>query len=189
MEILEFIDSLVASIAWPVTVVTVILLLRSELPKLATSLRKFKYKDVELEFDAAMKTIAGEVEASLPKDSIQKSESIESVKSHLEAIADIAPRAAILEAWILVESSAAKLIALRGSSEGRVGYGPSAMRDNLQRAQVLSPKQLVIFEQLRHLRNEAVHVHDAEFTKTSVAHYIESSVQLSTYFQSLATDS
>ena len=50
MDWLTFISKLVEALAWPAVVVGVLLHLRKEFPSIVRSLRKLKFKDVELEF-------------------------------------------------------------------------------------------------------------------------------------------
>ncbi|HHQ4702228.1 TPA: hypothetical protein ACSP3G_000603 [Aeromonas hydrophila] len=61
MDYLTFISKAIESLAWPVTIITLIFLIRKELPEIVKLLRRFKYKDIELEFGAATKAIANEI--------------------------------------------------------------------------------------------------------------------------------
>jgi hypothetical protein len=173
-----------------VALVVLFFIIRNELPKIAGSLRKVKYKDVELEFGEAIKAIATEVKDSVPQTQPSNiaGKSTEEIKTRLDTVASIAPRAAILEAWIQVEAAAADVINKKGLGSKTRYVGPSRLRDNLQKENILNDKQVHIFEQLRHLRNEAVHVHDAEFTQAAVASYIESAVVIASYLEGLAND-
>ena len=190
MDWLAFFSSAISTLAWPAALIILFFIIRKELPKIAGSLRKVKYKDVELEFGSAIKAIAEDVKDSVPPT---KSKNIagkptDEIKSSLEAVADISPRAAILEAWIQVEAAAADVINKKGLG-GKARYvGPARLRDYLQKENILNSKQVHIFEKLRYLRNEAVHVHDAEFTQAAVASYIESAVLIASYLEELAND-
>ena len=188
MDWLTFISNIVASLVWPATVIALVVLLKDQLPRIISSIRKVKYKGVELEFGDAIKAVANEVANSVPQSqsNVIGERSKDEINSRLLSIAELAPRAAILEAWIQVEAAAADLISKKNLSSRKGYVGPSRLRDDLQKANILNSKQLTIFEQLRHLRNEAVHVHDADFTDDSVKNYIESSVKIATYLEDLA---
>lgn len=192
MDWLTFLSSIVNAVAWPATLVVLLVLIREQLPQLAKSLRRLKYKDIEMEFGEAAKAIANEVQAVMPAaqaDNKIAGQEKEEVKARLEAIAELAPRAAILESWLQVEAAAADVI--RQSNLGVLTPypGPMRLRDSLHKGGVLDKRQLAIFEQLRTLRNEAVHVPEAEFTKAAVSNYIESSIAIASYLEGRAMSS
>lgn len=188
MDSLTFIDNLISHLIWPITVITLFLLLRKELPNIIKSIKKLKYKDVELEFGDAIKAVAKDAKDSVPiSKSLQiAGESKESIETRLKAIAKLAPRAAILEAWIQVESAAADVVNKKNLSNMVHYHGPARLLAALQKGNILNGKQNFIFEQLRILRNEAIHIHDAEFTEAAVDNYIESAILIASYLEDIA---
>ena len=142
MDWLTFFSNAISTLAWPVTLIILFFIIRKELPKIAGSLRKVKYKDVELEFGAAIKAVAEDVKDSVPltqsKDIAGKSTN--EIKSRLDAVAEIAPRAAILEAWIQVEAAAADVINKKGLAGKACYVGPARLRDDLQKENILNSK-------------------------------------------------
>lgn len=191
MDCLTFISKAIESLAWPGTIIALVFLIRKELPAIARSLRRFKYKDIEVEFGEAAQAIANEIKEVVP--ATQNNMEIAGrtkgeIKFRLDAIAEIAPRAAILEAWLQVEAAAADVIRKKGLGASTPYPGPLRLCESLQKGGVLNTRQLAIFEQLRTLRNEAVHVPEVEFTKAAVANYIESSIAIASYLEDLAVD-
>lgn len=189
MDVLTFLSKVVEAIAWPGTVIILLAIMRKELPAIAKSLSRLKYKDIELEFGAATQAIADEVKQAVPPS--EKEISLfghpqGAAQAKLEAIAELAPRAAILEAWLQVEAAAADVIRTKGLASPSSFPGPLRLREGLQKGGILNARQVAIFEQLRTLRNEAVHVPDAEFTKLAVASYIESAISMASYLEDLA---
>lgn len=91
-----------------------------------------------------------------------------------------------MESWIQVEAAAADVINKKSLGTANRYPGPSRLLTSLQKGGVLNGKQIQVFEQLRVLRNEAVHVHDAEFTQASVANYIESALLIASYLEDIA---
>ena len=110
-------------------------------------------------------------------------------ESRLEAIADIAPRAAILESWLLVEAAAADVIQKQNLGNLNAYPGPLRLREILQKGNILNSRQLAVFEQLRKLRNDAVHVPDAQFTKEAALSYIQPALAMSAFLEKLTNDS
>jgi hypothetical protein len=190
MDWLTFFSTVVASLSWPATVLVVLILIRKELPEISSSLRRIKYKDIEFEFSEVAKAVENEVKEAIPgaKDNAQLSgHPLVIEQRRLESIGDISPRAAILEAWLQVEAAAVKLIQKRRPEAYKSYPGPMRLRDNLVDGQILNLRQLTAFENLRKLRNEAVHVPDIEFTKSAVSSYVASAIVMATYLEELAS--
>lgn len=186
MDWLTFLSNIINALAWPATLIVLLALIRKQLPQIARTLRRLKYKDIEMEFGETAEAIANEVKAIVPatqsENNIAGQEKSE-VKARLEAIADLAPRAAILESWLQVEAAAADVIRQNNLDVSTPYPGPMSLRDSLLKGGVLDKRQIVIFEQLRTLRNEAAHVPDAEFTKAAVSNYIESAIAIASYLE------
>jgi len=106
MDVLTFTSELVKSLSWPAATVFLVVLLRKPIIELIPLMKKLKYKELELEFSQEVSKLkAEEAEANLivPKDS-------ESTKgedsSRLLDLVSFSTRAAIMEAWIEVETAA-----------------------------------------------------------------------------------
>lgn len=192
MDWLTFLSNVIAAVAWPATVLIVIWLVRKELPAIVRSLRRFKYKDVELEFGESAKAVAEQVKEALPPSGeapILPAQSTTDARARLQAIAEIAPRAAILEAWLLVEAAAADVIRKRNVDRPARYAGPLRLREGLERAEALNERQLWVFESLRKLRNEAVHVPEAEFTKEAVMNYVDAALLMAAHLEKVVSAS
>lgn len=189
MDWLTFFSSIINTLAWPATLIVLLILIRKQLPQIAKSLRRLKYKDIEVEFGETAKAIANEVKAIVPAAQAENKiagQEKEEVKARLEAIAELAPRAAILESWLQVEAAAADVIRQNNLDVSTPYPGALRLRDSLHKGGILNKRQIAIFEQLRTLRNEAVHVPDAEFTKAAVSNYIESAIAIASYLEGQA---
>lgn len=192
MDWLTFLSKIVEALAWPGTLVVLLLIIKEELPNIARSLRKLRFKDFELEFGEAAKAVASEAKVAVPPSSssvLLSGQAQDEIALKLSSIADFAPRAAILEAWLQVEAAAVDVVRKRTGTGLTSTPGPMRLRDSLVRIGVLNPRQIAIFENLRILRNEAVHFPDAQFTKESVASYIEAALAMATYLEGIAVDS
>jgi hypothetical protein len=189
---LTFVSKVIEALAWPATIAACLFIIRKELPAIARSLRRIKYKDVELEFGETAIAVAVEVKEAVPPTqpgtSLAGHSKLE-VQARLETIAEVAPRAAILEAWLQVEAAAVGVIRKRNLGPVTSSPGPLRLFENLRKGEVLNVRQLAVFEELRMLRNEAVHGPDRQFTKLAVASYIESAIAMASYLADLANDS
>ena len=190
MDWLTFISKVIASLAWPGALVVVLLIVKKELPALARSLRKFKFKDVELEFGEGAKAVASEAKEVVPvKPNVPLAgRSKEDLVNRLYMFTEFAPRAAIIEAWLVVEGAAVALVQKRSGKPLTSMPGPMRLRDSLVRAEVLNSKQIEVFESLRTLRNQAVHYPDADFTQESVRSYVDAALTMAAYLESLIAE-
>ncbi|WP_424146530.1 hypothetical protein [Spongiibacter marinus] len=186
MNWLEFISSIVGSLAWPACVIGVTFLVKAEIPQLIRSLRRLKYKDLELEFEKSFKEIADKSKEAFPNSSegvLILGQSQEEQEKRLSYVSDLAPRSAIVEAWLLVESAAIDAVRKSGVAPLKSMPGPMRLRDYLVKAQLLNQEQQAVFEKLRVLRNQAVHAIDAEFSSSAVKNYVESALQMAIYLE------
>jgi hypothetical protein len=188
---LTFISKIIEALAWPGAFLAVLLVIRKELPAIVRSLRRFKFKDVELEFGEAARAVAADAKEAVPPskpDVRLAGQPKEEMALRLAAIAELSPRAAILESWLQVEAAAVDVIRKRTTSNLSSMPGPMRLRDNLIRFEVINSRQAAVFENLRELRNKAVHFPDAEFTKASVDSYIEAALAMAAYLEGVAAD-
>ena len=186
MDWLEFVSSLVGSLAWPACVVGVAFLIKAEIPQLAGGLRRLKYKDLELEFEESSREVADKVKQALPAGNegfLIMGQNKAELEKRLGYVSGLAPRAAILEAWLLVESAAIDAIRKSGAASFTSMPGPTRLRQYLEKASLLNNEQYAVFEMLRNLRNKAVHGLDAEFTSSAVNNYVESALQMALYLE------
>ncbi len=189
MDWLTFFSKVIEALAWPSVVGGLLLYLRKDLPKLVASLRKLKFKEMEVEFGEAAKKVAIETSAAVPlpgPDTKLSGESEEEIERQLRAIAELSPRAAILEAWLRVEAAAVSVIRKHGSISLNATPGPLRLREGLEVIGVLTPPQVAAYDSLRRLRNEAVHTPDAEFTPTAVANFIQAALSMAAYLEAMA---
>lgn len=191
MNWLEFFAKIIDSLAWPASFLWVLYILRGELPAIARSLKKLKYKDLELEFEKSAQEVVERARSALPeasKDIQLSGQSQDELIDRLVSISELAPRSAILEAWLVVEAAAVDVAKKKGISSFKTHPGPMRLRDYLVKGDLLNKDQQVVFEQLRNLRNEAVHVSDAEFTRKAVDDYVASALQMASYLEQKANE-
>ena len=155
MTELQFISSIVASLAWPLTLIMVLSLLRDPIFELLPGLKLFQWGDkLKVEFEKKLGRV--EAEASKIPD-------VESAKPHLdnasleryEWLANSAPNLAILQSWFDVEA-ALKSTALDMGIEFKRS-SPLDTARAIQRAGRIDEQTAELLRDLRVLRNLAVH--------------------------------
>jgi uncharacterized protein YutE (UPF0331/DUF86 family) len=148
---LQFIASIVGSLAWPVTIVAAVFLLRRELRRMLPRLTKLKYGEIELEFRKKLDE-AEEVVAELPEPtSLPQAEQAE---KQLQS-EQFSNNSGVFVAWLVVESAILNL----ARSAKLLETNMTARRA----AEVLLGRELIdehtyqAIRDLSELRNIAVH--------------------------------
>jgi uncharacterized protein YutE (UPF0331/DUF86 family) len=87
-------------------------------------------------------------------------------------LADVSPRAAILEAWLRVESALAEM-AIRMDVSTDTRRSPLNLIGMLERYGAIAPEVGSALRRLRNLSNVAVHTQDLDISKDTVVDYID----------------
>ncbi|QIB65732.1 hypothetical protein [Kineobactrum salinum] len=171
MNFLEFIASLVDSLAWPGVVCVFLWTFQERIGSLLPRLVRFKHKDTELEFSEAIERLE-RIEQPAIEGAVYEAEPNEQYLELLK-IAEISPRAAVMEAWIKVETSAARA-AVRAFPEldEKMLRGPAQPLRLLEK-KVLNKNETNELRELRRLRNMAAHHEDFDLEGRPIEAYID----------------
>lgn len=177
MDWLTFFAEILKALGWPAAAVTVVLLLRTEIKTLLSLVKKLKAGPVEAEFDREVRELKSSAESQLPLVAVGASASPQRQK--LLQLAEINPRSAIIEAWQSIEFSARRLLEhLEPNLTVRELQSPVLLLRALNRREVLTRDEVAIYNDLRALRNQAVHAGDFAPSYESALNYIDLSVRL-----------
>jgi len=171
---MEYFVEIIKAIAWPASIVWLGYIFRSEVRQLLGRISSFKYKDMEANFDKQLAKAEDEAkEISVPIE--KKSPDNLSQTEQLLRIAEVSPRAAIVEAWTLIEMAASKKGLKAGVALPRTS--PKMIVDYLYLSGELPKNSIDIIEQLRKLRNQAVHMPDFAISQNEAERYLELAAQ------------
>lgn len=151
---LDFVSLMVKALAWPLTVVFSLVLLRNPLKDLIPLVKKLKLKEFELEFAQQLAEVKEEAQASLPSTRETRLTRSDSQDRILDLLV-VSRASAILEAWREVELAAIDASRRHGMSENIVT--PGRLGEKLRSVGVLDDRQADIYNKLQFLRNTAVH--------------------------------
>lgn len=175
---MELLVTLLIGIAWPVAVVWIAYLFKGELQALLHRMSQFKYKDVEAKFEIGLAEAEAKVTAleqssppALPRPEITSKLEL------LRRIADVSPRAAIMEAWVLVEDAAGKSGFVQGATIPRVN--PHLFVEELVRLEKLPKGSDSLLDQMRRLRNQAAHLPDFSLNQDEADRYLQLASRMS----------
>lgn len=159
MNILQFISDLVGSLAWPVVVIILVVLLRKEINELLATLTRLKIKDVEMDFQRLTKS-AGKLPPSLPSPDLTATDRAiyESLEDQILKVSESAPSAAILLAWASVEIAMSSAVARMAISPEPPEYRSAVHNlEQLQRFAGLPQEVVNTISEMRTLRNKVAH--------------------------------
>ena len=169
-ELFDFIQSLVASLAWPVTAIVIAVILKKPVQGVFSRLNKFKYGDAEASFGSELQNIKDSAMSANIKYDESTSVNLNIKKKLLEEVeqvANISPLAAIPLAWSQVESEVTDLINRLAISSD---YPPhnSFLRniELLRQENYLDRETFATLASMRKLRNEVAHVSQSKITVT-----------------------
>ncbi len=147
---------------WPITVLVISLIFKTETKKLITRLTSLKFKGVEANFTNELKQIEKDAQKIKSNKESVSVTSIKEIENRLDRLVDISPKAAILEAWSEIEGLGYKVGLTRGTVMPRVF--PKAIVEYLESTGEFSPLEIKLIEDLRRLRNSVSHIPDVEIS-------------------------
>ena len=163
MDWLQFLASLIKSLAWPTTVVTLVVLFRAPVRRALLSLTHLKYKDLELDFEHELKQLEKEAMAvditpQPPKRiSLTKRDSSQLLQE-AEALGQRFPEPAVAVAWQAVEDEMMQAVMRLAIVPDYPGHGSTFKNAELLRAQnAIDQRTFDLLNRMRNLRNMAVH--------------------------------
>lgn len=172
MDTLTFIAELAKAFAWPGFILLLILLLRKPIRDIIPLLTRLKYKDFELEFGRRVEEVKAEAAFELleeePREILPRE-----LGERIYKLAEISPRAAVLEAWRTIENEAMEIAKAELQRQGRELEKPllhNALRI-LERAERIDQQTSGLIKELRSLRNQAAHAPEFALSIDSVLEY------------------
>jgi hypothetical protein len=193
MDWLTFIASVLQSLAWPLTVITLALIFRNAIKTLLSEIISVKSKWFEIGFDKRIEQVAREAERVLPEhpapiqirvsdavsvhtgddiavDSNQKVLLQANAQERFLRLVDSHPAAAILESWLDLETDLRKL-AEKHDIDRSDKLSTRQIAQELRERGVLDEETLNIFSKLRDLRNVVVHTRVDSITPNLALEY------------------
>lgn len=185
MDWLSFIASVVGSLAWPGTVIVLVLILRKPIGALLPLLQRLRYKELELEFGRRVEEVKEQLAQELPSETVLVPAGEEA--GPIARLAEISPRSAVLEAWRDVELAALEAAQKIGGESFRHKTLTFQALRILEHSESLDRNVIGLLRDLRGLRNEAAHAPDFALTKESALEYAASASTVARYLRNVAS--
>lgn len=180
MDWKTFATTLIDSLAWPISVIAVVALLRNQIVAALRNivLRRLRGSgfgiDFEADFDERAEIIGRRIQDLIPAPEISDEPVILDDIEGLPQLVDISPPAAIIEAWILVESELIRIARSRGVIE-RVHVSIGRLPRILSESGLIEQEVAALVDDLRGLRNTAAHrAERTSISRNSALEYIRS---------------
>lgn len=155
---MDSIERIIDILAWPFTIIVVVMMLRSPLSELVPTLKKMKYKDLELEFEKEANKILAEAERDLPEP--PKPEPIEHEDTGIRfSLRRPEPADEIMRSWRNLEL---KLREMAGEEKAKRSTG-HMIRELTQSGAITVEMSKLILE-LSSLRNRVAHTDEEAIT-------------------------
>lgn len=178
---MESFVKLLTGIAWPVAIIWVAFLFKTQVRQLIDRISQVKYGGVEANFNAilaAAEATSFKIEKDSPSNPASTHPELASKLDQLRRIAIISPRAAIMEAWLLIEEAAGQSGFIQGASVPRVNV--YLFVEELIRQNKLPAGTDALVTQMRELRNSAAHsISDFELSHSEADRYLELAARMS----------
>lgn len=173
MDTLQFVASLVSSLAWPVAVLVIALIFRAQIRQLMSRpIRRLRAGSVEVEFDRLMSEVQVAVETPTPSGEGHAATIASPVIEELEDIILTSPVAAVLDAHSAVERELRSLIAAGdpGVDVTKMSTG-RLLREGVERG-IITPETANAVEGITVMRNLAAHGRPSEITPERARDYL-----------------
>lgn len=168
MASFEFILGMTDNLAWPITVILIVFLLRSDIGAVLRKVKRLRHKDTEVNFEraleAAVETAASDSTLAEPLD--DRPEIIE--------LAKFSPRGAIIESWLQVEKALKAYAEKHGLEfDDRKPFRLGQRHARNPDYERLGENTIETLKSLRFLRNQAVHLRDTDLDYQEAIQYQE----------------
>lgn len=155
MDRLTFVAQVVAALAWPVTVLICVLLLKGPLASLAPFLRRLKYSDLELQFGREVADLKDAADAAALRP-VEAPPHDAELWEELVRVASVRPRSAIRKAWQQVEETLVRAARSRNlQAAPGVWSMPMVLGALMLNAGVITDAQYNLLSRVRRLTTEA----------------------------------
>lgn len=185
---MELLVTFIIGISWPVVTAWIAYLFKGELKVLFGRISQLKYKEAEVKFEKGLAEAEVEVQKveRVTPLALPQPERLSQL-DQLRRIAEVSPRAAIMEAWVLIETAAAAAGFTSGVAMPRVN--PRLFTEYLANNGRIPEESIILMNKLRQLRNQAAHLPDFALSQDEAERYLELAVKISEIIRNASNES
>ncbi len=155
MGVLDFIASMVGSLAWPLAAVVIALVFHKQVGLLLAKVKTLKWGEAAVDFTEKLDKVESAAAAIADQTDSHDSSSPAAPSGRFHELLAISPNAAILDSWSEVENEIRKLGKHHGLTDSPAR--PSRIGDELVKSGVLPIGIYKMLSEMRSMRNQAAH--------------------------------
>jgi hypothetical protein len=184
---LEFLSATIGQLVWPLLIVTLILILKEPLKRLAVSPRLAKLKagpsGIELEFNEELRDVERELQEQRDETTIEPRPSDGAIASEflkeMTRLAEVSPRSVVMETHVRLEKLIRDSVDVQDIAENSAKFISMRNLARLARQQSLVTKaEASVLDELTYLRNRIAHEPDEVITSDTALKYAELATQI-----------
>lgn len=177
MDALTFIVEMTKALAWPASVIFIIMLLRKPIIELLPFLEELKYKDFALKFHKEVSEAKEKI--SFESSQIKESPKFKEEQDSLLKIVSVSPRAAVMESWTSLQNTLLKISLDAGQIDTIENYREhSRVGHAMLGKNAFTKSDFKIYHNLRELRNKATHMPDFVISTQDAKDFVNLATQL-----------
>jgi hypothetical protein len=176
---LDFIASLVGSLAWPIAAVIIALVFHKQIGLLLAKVKTLKWGDAAVDFTDKLDKAENKAEAIAGQTNSNDTPLVAAPSERFHQLLSISPNAAILDSWSEVESEIKKLGKRHGFTD--ILARPGRMGDELVKSGALPIGIYDMLAEMRSMRNQAAH--GAQTTPEDALRFYQLSRRSLTFFE------
>lgn len=178
MDVLQFVSSIISSLAWPVTLIVLVWMLRDPIQRVLLTITKLQYKELRVDFGRELKELEKKAEAIAVKPSRhaalpppERKEPNQTLED-AERLLDVFPEPAVALAWSAVETALSNAITQFAASTDFLPHDSTSIVRRLAEQGVIDSDTADVINRLRNLRYIAVHGGGIPVTTDEVREYL-----------------
>lgn len=188
MDRLTFTANIVGHLAWPAATFGIFILLRKQLSQLVLVISRVKVSSFEVEFNRRLEIAKEEAISELPPASSDENFLPSLINPNILNVAEVSPRAAVMEAWHYVEAAALRAANAQANGELFTRKTMTFRAISIIEKSGALPESIgALLRQLRRLRNDAAHAPDFTLSTASAIEYFHLAAQVASYLDGIAT--
>jgi hypothetical protein len=173
MDSLTFISNIASATAWPIATIIIVWGFRHYIAKLLPFTKKFKYGELEIEFEQELQLLKQDIEVQKLSHHIDKKKVASEMDDYIKSTFEVSPRAALVDAWVGLELTAISSARMLNLIPKDKTLPFVHVIRALHNAEVIGKQDVEILNRLRVLRNDALHSSSFNISNKEVEEFIE----------------
>ena len=174
MDSLTFIEKIVGSAIWPVTVLVIVLILKRPIISLLARLKRFKGKDIELELGVDFESIERASKAALGASG---AEAADDQRDRYSLLLKSSPKTVIVENWKRIELSLSQALLDSGVDLADEDFRhPMRLAEKARLSGIVDEDRHALIKGMLILRNKVVHYEPLSIRQKDAKVYYDNAV-------------